>query len=513
MPLDDRPVNAQFPLQLLKLTDFEAVIPPLPFLGKFTQPGDGGKITEWLIKQSANVANSVVSLDMLSFGGLFHSRKKGVTFHGAFSRLQRLKEIKKKNPAHKISAFSVMLRLTISVENEDDMLWWEKVFQYAVLADKVEKEGREEDKKKFDALQKEIPGHLLEDFFEVRTRNHNLQLKMTEWVKDGVLDELVFCQEDAAIFGVHQKEKQALLEKAKELNVLNKIFFVCGADEIGTCFLTREVLRQKEKKLNVFCFQQGKTGWDSVSLFEDRSIGQTFHEHAQLIGLHVVSLEKDSDIPVFLHLPRGEQKDLCFAGKDALEHPQLHTDKLRELAAEQGKPLALGDIAYCNGADAHFIKSAGGKISLANLLSFSAWNTTSNTLGTLLSHAAIATRARDAGAFDNEKFLRAHIECLLARFLGDYVYSSLFRPKINEIIQNELGASIWNFGNKRKKAQEVLQEYFLSAVYDFYNRYFHEKVFFEKYKIKSLKNVSVKFPWDRTFEISVDFSVELYENI
>lgn len=509
IPLDDRPVNADFPLKLLKLTAFEALTPPRNYLGRFTEPGDGAKVTDWLVKNAGSAQSAVVSLDMLSLGGLFHSRKKNVTFHGAFSRLQRLKELKKKNPSLYVSAFSVMLRLTISVENDDDLPWWEKVFQYAVLADKMEKEGMSEDKEKFDALQKEIPGHLLEDFMEVRTRNHNLQLKMIEWVKDGALDALVFSQEDAHEFGLHRKEREALQNKARELGVSDKIFFVCGADEIGTCLLTREILRHEEKKLKVFCFQEGKTGWNAVSLFEDRSIGQTFNEHVLLCGLEKISSAREADIPVFLHLPRGEQKDLCFAGKDALEHPPLHTDKLRELVAELGKPLALGDVAYCNGADPFFVKAAGEKISFANLLSFSAWNTTSNTLGTLLSHAALATRARHAGAFDNEKFLRAHLECLLTRFFEDYVYSTLIRPKINEILRDEVHADVWNLGSRKNEAQKLLQECFIPVAQDFFNEYFKDKGAGRKLKIPALKDLLINFRWGRTFEIHVDFSVDV----
>lgn len=511
VPLDDRPVNADFPLKLLKLTAFEALTPPRNYLGRFTEPGAGAKITEWLVKNARNAQSAVVSLDMLSFGGLFHSRKKNVTFHGAFSRLQRLKELKKKNPSLFFSAFSVMLRLTISVENEEDLPWWEKVFQYAVLTDKAEREGKKEDKEKLEALLKEIPGHLIEDFMEVRTRNHNLQLKMIEWVKDGVFDMLVFSQEDAHEFGLHRKEREALEGKAKELGVLDKILFVCGADEIGACLLTREVLRHEEKKLKVFCFQDGKTGWNAVSLFEDRSIGQTFDEHVALCGLKKVSSAREADIPVFLHLPRGEQKDLCFLGKEALELPPLHPVRLNELAAASGSAVAMGDIAYCNGADPNFIKDAGKETSFTNLLSFSAWNTTSNTIGTLLSHAVLVKNAYQSGLSSSKNFLRAHVECLIIRFLEDYVYSTLIRPRINEIIKEELGVSIWNFGARRKEAQEILQEWFLPAAYNFYNRYFHEKVMARRFKISGIKTLSVKFPWDRTFEISVDVSLVFKE--
>lgn len=507
VPLDDRPVNADFPLKLLKLTAFEALTPPRNYLGCFTEPGAGAKITEWLVKNAGNAQSAVVSLDMLSFGGLFHSRKKNVTFHGAFSRLQRLKELKKKNPSLFLSTFSVMLRLTISVENEEDLPWWEKVFEYAVLADKSEREGKKEDKEKLEALLKEIPGHLIEDFMEVRTRNHNLQLKMIEWVKDDVFDFLVFSQEDAHEFGLHRKEREALEGKAKELGVLDKILFVCGADEIGTCLLAREVLRHEEKKLKVFCFQEGKTGWNAVSLFEDRSIGQTFDEHVALCGLEKVSSAREADIPVFLHLPRGYQKDLCFIGQEILEHPPRHSSHIETQFPSPAAPFALGDMAYCNGADPHFIKDAGEKISFANLLSFSAWNTTSNSLGTVLSHAALVKHAYHSGLSSSENFLRAHIECLLIRFFEDYVYSVLVRPQINKILHEEFQADIWNLGRHKNKALKLLQEHFIPAAQDFFNEHFKDKDAGGKFKIYALRSLTVTFPWDRTFEISVDFSL------
>ena len=99
----------------------------------------------------------------------------------------------------------------------------------------------------------------------------------------------------------------------------------------------------------------------------------------------VVSYDDDADIYLFCNLPVGEMHNIDKPfGKqyDDRDLPAF-VEKARTLYG-QGKAVAIADIAYSNGGDVKFAKMLSKEIGLFNLAGYAGWNTSSNTLGTVI---------------------------------------------------------------------------------------------------------------------------------
>src|SRR5690554_3404365 len=92
LPLDERPCNYRFPLDLFADTDLQIVIPSISVMGRKKQPADYEKIKKFLLTEIVNAYGAVISIDTLLYGGIVPSRLHYLSEDEIAARLELLVE-------------------------------------------------------------------------------------------------------------------------------------------------------------------------------------------------------------------------------------------------------------------------------------------------------------------------------------------------------------------------------------------------------------------------------------
>src|SRR5687768_14391857 len=138
IPLDNRPCNIRFPQQIAAIGASQLLVPPNENLGYFTTPGKPSALADWL-ENIPEVEGLIVSSDMLAYGGLVASRRGTPPLQVALDNLQILKEWHEAHPQTPIYAFSILMRLAVTMESDEAAANYYNIMRYARLADEAER--------------------------------------------------------------------------------------------------------------------------------------------------------------------------------------------------------------------------------------------------------------------------------------------------------------------------------------------------------------------------------------
>lgn len=465
LPMDNRPPNYRFLIDLAAIYNLEIVLPPRSKLGFYTQSGDVSWLHDWLLKQSGDAF--LISSEMLCYGGLVASRETGVSLSEALRRLEILNSIKQKIPHTSIWVSSIIRRASITVSSAKTELLWSAFNQYL-----RSKSGDV-------AIPTDLDENHLKLYWQLRKRNHEVNKACIDLVAAGVIDLLVLAVEDTFPGGPHESELAALNQKILELNVQDKVYVHNGADEIMQELLVR-------------LFNRGsiEIHFDSVETmlrvmdFEHQPFVRNVRSHVSLAGF---TLNNDDSNVVLLIVGHDKKKGL---------------EMLKQMNSID-KQVYLLDVFHANGADGGFVTDLLGMIKNSEFIfikGFSAWNTASNRLGTLLAEAAMKKEKSDV----------LLLKFILERFVDDYLYQSVYRTKLEELLLTH-GEDKYSVNLDSKTLRFFLPEFEASANKVLSN--FEGKIFYTGQKpwiLKSARIVSFELPWRRTFEceVIVDINVE-----
>ena len=71
LPLDERPCNYVFPQMIgASNKEIQITVPPKKFLGDKKKPADTAEIERFLMRNTRDTTNFILSVDMLVYGGL-----------------------------------------------------------------------------------------------------------------------------------------------------------------------------------------------------------------------------------------------------------------------------------------------------------------------------------------------------------------------------------------------------------------------------------------------------------
>ena len=423
VPIDNRPVCYTLPKDIAAMDeDIELLLPPREFLGDLTKIAKIDKILDWM-KNLPECDAMVLSLDTLVYGGLIPSRRSPDTLDEIKTRLNKLKPLLE---GKKVYAFSSIMRISNNNYNEEEKEYWaewgKKIFAYSFNG------GGETD----------VPPEILEDYLATRKRNfeiNKMYLNMN-------FDTLIFSKDDCAERGFN-------VDEARELEQLGGTTKT-GADEIPLTLLARAI----EKEIKVFVEFTEPEHKDRISNYEDVSIEKSVEGQIELAGLTRVFKRDEADIILIVNNFIEKQGELVMGwttrGSGKCKLPD--------------KPYAIADVRYANGADNDFVADILPKLD-DNFYGYAGWNTSANTLGTIL--ATIKVKY-GGGKYNHEAFKKLQ----MVRFLDDWAYQANIRvngqtPDIEDLMKP-----------------------------------FEEKLtFFETQGI----NAGYSYPWDRSFEIEINF--------
>jgi len=442
VPIDNRPVCYTLPQIIARIDDnIELLVPDRKYLGDLKKYADIDKLFEWL-KSVQKPDAMVLSLDTLAYGGLIPSRRCPENFEQIKNRIETLKTILEEKKS-KIYAFSSIMRISNNNCNEEEKEYWSKwgkrIFDYSYQTHKLGCES---------CITNIIPSEILDDYIETRKRNFEINKIYFEWQKEGLFDTLIFSKDDCAEYGFNVQEAQ-ILEKMGA-------FTKTGADEIPLSLLSRAI-GGEVKICPVFLEPEFK---NLISNYEDISVEKSVIGQIELAGCKLAD-EKNADIILYVNNFKNNQGEIVM---------KVNTESFSKTFTVPNKPYMIADVRFANGADNKFVDALfKNKITDENFYGYSAWNTSANTLGSLICGAKVK--------FLSEKYNRNNFKKLqITRFLDDWAYQANVRQTLGEPDINKLQDNI-------KPFEELVGKVLDTDV-----------------------NVQYSFPWNRLFEVEIGFN-------
>ena len=277
-----------------------------------------------------------------------------------------------------------------------------------------------------------------------RKRNFEINKLYLDWQKEGFFDTLIFSKDDCAEYGFNVQE-------AIELEKMGGITKT-GADEIPLTLFARAI--DGNLKVDIeFLEPEYK---NLISNYEDVSIEKSVQGQLQLAGCEITNKD-NSDITLIVNNFINEQGEIVMKRTTIPYNGKFKTDV--------NKRIMIADVRYANGADNAFVeKFINNKIS-DNFYGYSAWNTSANTLGSLICAAKVKFLAKK---YNDNAFKK--LECI--RFLDDWAYQANVRQKL-QTPDNTIKDKMKPF---EKRVFEFLNETY---------------------------NIEYSYPWNRLFETEV----------
>jgi hypothetical protein len=546
LPLDDRPVNYDYPRLLAAIADAKVELPPREWLGNPWRGAQHEKLVAWLRETAPKADALIVAVDTLAYGGLIPSRSAPDTFEVAAQRLEILRELKSVSPDKPIYASSVIQRVSRANSGEEEKPYWaeygSRMFRLSYLEHKSAlEEASAEETTERDALKQEIPVEIYTDYLSIRARNHQVNRQVLDLVKNEIVDYLLLPQDDTADYGWNIAEARRLQMLIRREGLTGRAITYPGADEIGCLLLVRCICAQTGLRPRVFPRFSSSSSATLVTEYEDRPMLELLKAHLAPLDGIVADEPGEADFLLFINTPAIKQGvgELQWAAQFSKEEllqkvpstlkeyaEKLFTDEYfqatrREMqtprrspeefcraiveAVRRGKIVAIADVGFVNGSDMILGEQLIQHTEIARLAAYGGWNTAGNTLGTVLAQAAIFTLAKKYGFTPAQK--KAHLEFLFLRFLDDYCYQALERSLC---MLEDLPACGLLPTEERLPDGEIAREIGTQVAVRLERQAKRlEKTFQSSGLVKAVNISNIHLPWQRLFEIGFDVKVEL----
>lgn len=509
VPLDERPCNAKYPLQIAAASDLELVAPPRGLLGDKKRPAAVGPLRAWMLDEAARADRLIVSLDMLAYGGIVPSRLHHLTAEQCRERLDALAECKRRNPRLKIYAFNLILRAPAydSSDEEPDYYaqYGARLARLGALADKRERDGLTDgEAAELKRIESEVPRSVSDDFIGRRAVNAAVNRMAVELAEAGVIDFLAIPLDDNAPYGFSAGEQRRLLLAVERAGLLDRVHLYPGADEAGCTLFARVFCELKRYAPEIYVRYSSTAGPFVIPKYEDRSLGESVKSHAAAAGACLADSSAEADFVLMVNAPPVGQHAMAEAPQRYGERHAAYFSEtnLREFAAairryaDKGRIVALADVAVCNGADEPLMKLLAGTGLLPRLAAYAGWNTSGNSLGTAIAHAIVESyyrRAEGGGPGEDER-ARSSRRFLLSRLVEDWGYQAVVRGEAAQSDLPALGGSYFDVSG----VLEPMQERIRARLETFASRYLQD------FGPRRVRIERVELPWKRLFEVGFE---------
>ena len=455
IPLDERPCNYVYPDYIGRMSGLHLSMPPKEILGDFKREADVEAVWEWTKEQVKGASHLVVSMDMLLYGGIVPSRLHHLPEEVCAKRLERLKEIKRLEPGIQIYGFQLITRAPARDGSGEEPDYYEdygyRIFRYGVIRDK-------------------------------------------ESVKAATPEELEELETICREYGYAPSERKKLSSVMAKKNLLSRIAMYPGADEIGCTLLARAVNGQSGLIPAVYVDYSSLRGKTQIPSYEDRSIGETVLSHLLAAGCSEAETSAEADFVLAVNPPTPFSLKLekeILTDDIILESERNLPAFLARIRKYRARGLAVGiaDCAIPNGADRALMQFLYEQGMLEELAAYGGWNTSSNTLGTVLSHLCAWNAAERLGRLSRE-VREISEEFLFFRYLEDWGYMAEVRRDVtNHLTDIDPALNRLDLKDKEPVVREIVKE----RLEEFQAKYFPK----EPYRF------DLWMPWNRMFEVEI----------
>ncbi len=545
LPMDDRPVNYDYPRYLARMAGYELRLPPREWLGNPWRASQHDRLVKWLAEAAQSADLLILSIDTLAYGGLIPSRRSPEPQERVLERLEILRQIKSTRPTLPILASSVILRISRDNSNEEEKEYWAvhgaAMFRLSCLEHKEDLgEASSAESGEREALRRQIPPGVYEDYRRGRRRNHAINQAMLDWLAEGIFDYLLLPQDDTADYGWNIAEARLLQARIRAEGLSERAITYPGVDEVGCMLLAGSLCRQRGFRPRIWPRYSSINSPGLTTAYEDRPIHELLKAHLALLGGIVADSAESADLILFLNAPARAQGEGSFqwlawremkTGQESLpetiqtyltralsdpifqntrremESPLRSPEEftralLEDLAAH--RCVALADVAFANGSDLILGNLLVQHPEITRLCAYGGWNTAGNTLGTVLSQAVLRLLSIRAGNPAEQR--QAHLEFLFLRFLDDFCFQACERTRTMLEDLPALGIP---------PSQERLPDRHQAGVEERLHRRLEkaagelEQVFIRSGCVKNVRVSHIHLPWQRLFEVGFDVQVLL----
>ncbi len=487
LPLDERPCNYTFP-RIMPRADFQLIEPPLAALGLKKRPADRDRLAAWLMEEGSGADAVILSMDTLIYGGLIPSRLHHESAEALCARAEILRKFREKNPACRIYAFQTIMRCPFySLSDEEPDYYAECGAEIHLFGRYTHKKSlgilSEEEEKDFPRVQEKAAAALA-DYTARRAVNLEVLFHTLKLVKEGIVDSFIVPQDDSAPYGFTAMDQQKVRAFIRENGLLLKVPVYPAADDTGMTMLCRAVNELNGVRPKIYVYYASARGPFVTPSFEDRSIDATIKNQILAAGCRRVYSLPECDIMLavnigseMLYLKSEEEMNIAYQIERSLPE---YIDQIK-YALSEGKLVAVADVAHPTQNDVELFRLLYEEDLLLKIHAYAGWNTSSNTLGTVICESCLYFCGRDD---------RGNRDFLLHRYYDDVGYCSHTRTwtDVNPVPAN--GCTVFVLDGERGKCVAAAREELL--------RYMSENF----PAIAALvEDVDVRSPWNRTFEM------------
>lgn len=501
IPLDERPCNYNYPEMIYNITLDNLIKPPLSILGNKKDPADVNELQEWILKNLEGVSHLILSIDMLVYGGIIPSRIHQLEEKDIFNRVQFIEIIKNINPDIKIFAYNLITRVPSYNSDDEEPDYYEyhgaNISKYGYYSDLIEQDlADEKQKEEFAEIKDMIPNKVMDDYLNRRQKNHALNKKVIDYVENDLIDFLIFPMDDNSEYGFSSKERRKIIEKVYQKELFDKIYSYPGADEVGTVLTTRAFLDKMNYRPKVYIKYATEKGKNIIPYLEDRPLEQTVKYHILAANGIVVDNSKEADYVLVVNNPtekilnsiKGWESILYM---DDIMDPGRNLNEVVESInyyLSKDIPVAVADAAVVNGSDQYLMQLLKNYNLINKLAAYGAWNTSSNTIGSVVAHANILSYyQKHNNLTEKQKELSNRYQFL--RYLEDWGYQHNVRGEVTKKLP-EYDLDYFDLKDKTDFISGLIE----NKLYEFKNEYIPE---FEY-------DFTIEMPWNRMFEVKIE---------
>lgn len=463
IPIDNRPVCYNLAKDIAAIdAELELFMPDKKFLGGLKSQADIKEILAWL-EELPPMDAIVISLDTIAYGGLIPSRRCKDSLDEVRAKMEDFRGKCYNKCSGKVYAFSSIMRISNNNVNEEEKEYWskygEKIFEYSY---RFHKEGTDIS---------EVPQEIVNDYLATRQRNFQINKMYLEWLKDGFFTTLVFSKDDCAEYGFNVIEAD-ILNKIITENNLNA-FVKTGADEIPLALMARAICDFNTEAPKISPKFLAPESVNLISNYEDISIEQSVKAQISLSGCKCCD-DENADICLIVNNFEEHQGEIVMGVKTKPFTLKLDLPK---------GPYMIADVRFANGSDNKLVEQLfKRKLDYKLFYGYSAWNTSANTLGSLLCAAVVKFYAKE---LDEEAFKKLQ----LIRLLDDWAYQANVRQELKQRAKSKKQ----NTTEEHEIRPDVRE---LAKIMLPYERKL-------KKFLKTNPRIKYSFPWKRFFEVGV----------
>lgn len=471
VPLDSRPCNTSWIKKFSKRAELGLVMYPKELCGSLYNRSDQLSVMAFMINETKDADYLLVSLDMYCSGGLVQSRLGDFDIEQSKEIMGVFKDIKAQNPKIKIYAFDTLMRTTVTSYGYETAVLWRQINQYSKLKGSLHMKHDINLEKELADLVAQINPNDLNRYIGARVKKYAMNEFYIDLVNENAIDFLTIIQEDAVSNGVQIIEQKKLIEKISSLNLKNKVKLYNGTDEAASTLLAKIIAEVHQIKPKMFVESNDYSILEEIFPFEDRPFKNNLDNLFEVIGI-TYAQEEQSDFVLAIfaddntrNISLNDTKPVVLPESEMLAAFAKRVNKCIRL----GKNVAFLDLSFPNGGNNDLLQ----RLDYLDLKAYSAWNTATNSTGSLLCDMLCVLVGDQSKTFLKE------------RIMDDCIYQYVVRRKINEGLLRE-NINMFNLGSH---GEDVLLEV---------------RTLMEKYKPIIGSDFEVNLPWNRTFEIDIN---------